>query len=55
MIHLPLTINQANTLWWLLTGEIDRDGISEEHRRTFKQVREKLEIATDQVMKGTTK
>ena len=55
MIHLPLTINQANTLWWLLTGEIDREGISEQQRRTFREVREKLEAATDQKMKGTTK
>ena len=53
MIHLPLTIAQANTLWWLLTGELDRDGITEQQRRTFTQIREKLEIATDQKMKGT--
>ena len=54
MIHLPLTIAQANTLWWLLSGEIDREGISEQQRRTLREVREKLEAATKQKM-GTTK
>lgn len=42
-VQLPMTKQQAKTLWWLLEGEIGRHGITDRQRRTFRQIKQRLE------------
>jgi hypothetical protein len=46
-VQLPLTANQAKTLWWLLEGQIGRAWMTDRQRRTIRQIRERLEKAMD--------
>lgn len=44
-VTIEMTANQADTLWWLLKGEIDRDQFRPKTMRTLKEIAKRVDAA----------
>lgn len=44
-VTIEMTRKQADTLWWLLKGEIDRDQFQPRTMRTLKQIAKRVDAA----------
>lgn len=44
-VTIEITARQAETLWWLLKGEIDRDQFQAKTMRTLKQIAKRVDAA----------
>lgn len=47
-VTMTMTERQANRLWWLLTGVIDRDSFDATVMRDLERIRERLDKACEE-------